>query len=142
MKKVMVMLRARPAVTPNRPKPRKSAAPSPNCNLEAASLAPAPEGLELSISGWISELAERNTAPVGWVRLQGPEGDYAAPLRVDQPRADVATHFKAPKAAEASGFSAVYRIEALKAGTYTPLVYRRTPTGWMVCRGVQALTPP
>ncbi|WP_334164970.1 alginate O-acetyltransferase AlgX-related protein [Phenylobacterium sp.] len=119
-----------------------AAVPTPSCNLEAASLAPAPNGVEVSVSGWISELADRNTSPVGWVRLQGPEGDYAAPLRVDQPRVDVATHFKAPKAAEASGFSAVYRIEAPKAGTYTPLVYRRTPTGWMVCRGVQALTPP
>lgn len=118
------------------------AVPTPSCNLEAASLAAAADGLDLSVSGWISELAERNTSPVGWVRLQGPAGDYAAPLRVDQPRVDVATHFKAPKAAEASGFNTVYRVKGLKPGTYAPLVYRRTPTGWMVCRGVQALTPP
>ncbi|HVI30638.1 alginate O-acetyltransferase AlgX-related protein [Phenylobacterium sp.] len=119
-----------------------AALPTPSCNLEIATLVAAPEGLDLSINGWISELARRNTSPLGWARLQGPDGDYAAPLRVDQPRPDVATHFKAPKAAEASGFSTVYRVSALKPGTYTPLVYRRTPSGWMVCRGPQALTPP
>lgn len=136
---------AAPAAPVVLPMPRTSAqqvadlaraTPAANCNLELATLA----GGTLTLGGWISELAAVNTSPQGVARLEGPGGDFAAPIQLDEPRPDVAAHFKAPPAAAQSGFSETYKIEGLSGGTYAVTVYRRGPQGWMACRSPKPLT--
>ncbi len=109
------------------------------CNLERSEARIGKQGPELMVSGWISELAAENTAPLGWVRMRGPGGDLTAPLRVDFSRPDVAAHFKAPRAAEASGFAGLYRSPS--PGTYEISVYRRGREGWIACDGGR-INPP
>ena len=74
-----------------------------------------------------------------WSRLKGAAGDYVGAIRVDLARPDVAAFFKAPAGAQ-SGFSQVFEIAALRRGIYQPIVYRRTPTGWMSCTGKTQVT--
>ncbi len=109
------------------------AAPAGKCNLERVEMRAGRDGPELLVSGWISELAAENTAPLGWVRLRGPALDVTAPVRVDVSRPDVAAYFKAPKAAEASGFAGLYRLPAAPAESLA--VYRRAGAGWIACDG-------
>ncbi|MGH6910757.1 MAG: hypothetical protein ACREEG_11265, partial [Phenylobacterium sp.] len=94
-----------------------------------------------AVSGWISELAPSITSATGYLRLQAPAGDFAAPIQVNGKRPDVAAFFKIPTGAE-SGFLGTYLIKRLPAGAYTASVYRRSPGGWIGCAGKQALTAP
>lgn len=119
-----------------------TARPTIGCNLEVAELAPGAHGeATLSINGWISELGPSVTSPQGYVRLLGQAGDFAAPILVNGDRPDVAAHFHMPTSAQ-SGFVATYVVKGLRAGAYTPYVYRRSPAGWIVCTGAQTLTAP
>ncbi|WP_374471837.1 hypothetical protein [Phenylobacterium sp.] len=116
------------------------AAPAGGCNVEEASLAASGEGDGLGLTGWISELGAFNTSPTGFARLQGPGGDFGAEIRVDKARPDVARHFNGGDTLAASGFSQAFTLPPLPPGVYTPWVYRRTPGGWIACKGAQALT--
>jgi hypothetical protein len=123
---------------------RDRLAPAPvakGCNVEEAALTRAGEGEILSLAGWISELGPANTSPEGLARLQGPGGDFVAALTVNGPRKDVARHFDLPSAHD-SGFSATLRLPQLTPGSYSAWVYRRTPTGWVVCKAAQPLNLP
>jgi hypothetical protein len=111
------------------------------CSLEVATLTREPDGHgAVVLSGWMSELAAANTDPVGFARLQSPDGDVVAPLRLDLSRSDVAAHFKIPAAAK-SGFTGLYRLARAGRGPYRPWIYRRTGGGWIACEGRQGLTP-
>jgi hypothetical protein len=116
-----------------------AATPAPGCNLETATLNAVGDGTALGLTGWISELAAINTSPTGLARLEGPGGDFVAEVRVDEARPDVARHFKGGEAMAASGFSEAFTLPPLPAGDYTASVYRRTPAGWIACRGGGAL---
>ena len=144
---------SRPGARPTAPTPSltadlpllaalNSARKTPNCNLEAASLAPGEGGAaSLHVSGWISELGSRVTSPRGAIRLRGPAGDVAGAIPVDRPRPDVAAAFKNPTGQQ-SGFEATFPIQALPKGPYAPVIYRRAPDGWIACEGKQALVAP
>jgi hypothetical protein len=119
-----------------------AAQPTPNCNLEAATLTPGIKGeATLAVSGWISELRPSITSPTGYLRLTGPAGDFAAPILVNGKRSDVAAFFKVRTGAE-SGFLGTYLIKRAPAGAYTVSVYRQSPGGWISCVGKQALVAP
>jgi hypothetical protein len=119
-----------------------AAKPTPNCNLEAATLQPGIEGeATVTVSGWLSELGPSITSPEGYVRLQGPGVDLAAAILLNGKRPDVERVYKVPTGLE-SGFLGTYFVKKLPAGTYTPSVYRRAPGGWIACIGKQALTAP
>ena len=119
-----------------------TARPTPNCNLETATLIPGVGGeATVSVSGWISELAPGITSPEGYLRLRGPGADLAAPILVNGARPDVAAFFKVPTGAE-SGFLGTYLVKKLPPGAYTPSVYRRAPGGWIACAGRQSLAAP
>jgi hypothetical protein len=119
--------------------PFGAARPTPSCNLEVATLTPkAGSGATVTVSGWISELAPRVTSPDGYLRLQGPGLDLAAPMLVNGKRPDVAAFFKIATGAE-SGFTGAYFVPKLPPGAYTPSVYRRAGGGWIACIGKQAL---
>jgi len=118
------------------------AKPTANCNLEVASLTPDGHGgANLMVSGWLSELAPANTAPIGFVRLQSPAADRVAALRVDGRRPDVAGVFKLATA-ERSGFLGKFGLPKIAPGDYTPWIYRRSPMGWIACKGTRALSVP
>jgi hypothetical protein len=119
-----------------------AAKPTANCNLETAKLTAGLNGEAMvSVSGWISELGQGVTAPDGWVRLQGPKGDVAAPIRVNGMRPDVADYFKNPNGLE-SGFLGTYFVKQLPAGVYAPTIYRHAPGGLIACAGRQTLIAP
>ena len=119
-----------------------AARPTPNCNTEVATLTRGPgKAVTLKFSGWISELAPRNTSAEGVVRLRGPGTDLAAPVRVDLSRPDVAAFFKIPSG-EQSGFQGAFVVAGLRSGLYRETIYRRAPGGWLACPGQQALTAP
>jgi len=119
-----------------------AAKPTPDCNLEKATLEPGVGGqAQVTVSGWISELGPSITSPRGLVSLKGPAGAFTAQILVNGSRPDVATFFKAPTGAE-SGFLGTYYVKKLPPGAYTPSVYRRTPDGWIVCVGGQSLSAP
>jgi len=119
-----------------------AAKPTPNCNLESATLTPGVNGeATVTVSGWLSELGSSITSPKGYVRLQGPGVELAAAIMLNGKRPDVEDVYKVPTGLE-SGFLGTYFIKKLPAGTYTPSVYRRAPGGWIVCQGSQTLTAP
>ena len=136
---------AMPSLAPPAPKIAgafAAARPTPNCNLEAATLTPGVGGeATLMVSGWISELGPSITSPEGYLRLQGPGADLAAPILVNGARPDVAAFYKAPTGAQ-SGFLGTYLVRKLPSGAYTPSIYRRAPGGWIACVGKAALTAP
>jgi hypothetical protein len=113
-----------------------------NCNLETATLS-RDEGEEatLSVSGWISELGAMVTSPDGLVALNGSGASVVAPMKVDKPRPDVAAYYKNPTGTE-SGFVGSFFIPKLPNGTYSPSIYRRAGSGWIVCTGKQPLRVP
>ena len=78
---------------------------------------------------------------MGLVRLQGPGGQFTAPIGVDGSRPDVASFFKVPSG-EHSGFLGTYFVRKLSPGAYAATIYRRSPKGWIACLGRQALTAP
>ena len=115
---------------------------APGCNLEVAVLQPGPDGqLTLKIDGWVTDLSSAGGVALGAVRLRGPAGDVAGPLRVDLPRPDVAKFFSVP-AAGRSGFSAALQAGKLPKGAYKPTVYRQSVNGWLACAGPQTLRSP
>ena len=119
-----------------------AAKPTPNCNLEAATLTPGVGGeATVAVSGWISELGPSVTAPEGYVRVRSPGADLAARILVNGKRPDVAGFFKVPTGLE-SGFLGTYFARKLPPGAYAPSIYRRAPGGWIVCTGKQVLTAP
>lgn len=119
-----------------------AAKPTPNCNLEIATLTPGVGGeVEVAVSGWISELGPSITSPEGVVRLRGAGGDIAGKIRVNGKRPDVAGFYKIATGAE-SGFLGTYFVKKLAPGAYTVTVYRRSPRGWIGCVGKQALIAP
>ena len=60
---------------------------------------------------------------------------------MDQDRPDVATFFKR-SLAQPLGFTRTLNVTGLPPGTYSLRVYRRTATGWIGCRGPNALFMP
>ena len=112
-----------------------NAAPSGNCNVEVATLAPGPGGeATLTVSGWLSELGTQVTAPDGLIALKGAGTPLAGALKMDKKRPDVAAYFKNPTGAD-SGFVGTFFIKAIPPGAYTPMVYRRAGGGWIGCAG-------
>ncbi len=136
---------AMPSLTPTAAKLAAifaAAKPTPNCNLEVATLTPGVGGeATLTVSGWISELGPSITSPDGYLSLRGPSVDLSGPVRVNGKRPDVAAFFKVPTGAE-SGFLGTYFIRKLQAGAYTATTYRRAPGGWIACPGKQSLSAP
>ncbi len=134
-----------PSLTASTPKIAAAfaaAKPTPNCNFEVAALTRGVGGeAVLAVSGWISELGPSVTSPEGYLRLQGPAADLAAPMLANGKRPDVAAFFKVPTGAE-SGFLGAYFIKHLPPGTFTATAYRRAPAGWIACPGKQTLTAP
>lgn len=114
-----------------------AAAPTILCNVEQATL----DARSLMLSGWISDLSSQPRSTDAAVRLSGPSGDYVHPLVTYQPRPDVATYFKRTIASP-SGFNASLSVIGLPQGSYGVRVYRRAPTGWIVCQGLQTLVRP
>jgi hypothetical protein len=131
-----------PAAAPAIAAALASAKPTDNCNLERASLDRGQgEAATLTVSGWLSELGDRVTSPDGLAALKGPGGVFAAPLKVDRPRPDVAVYYKKPTGRE-SGFTGAFFVARLPAGAYTPMIARRSPEGWIACVGKAALVVP
>lgn len=115
---------------------------TPNCNFEVATLTPGVGGeATLAVSGWISELAPSIASPEGYLRLQGPGTDLAAPILANGKRLDVAAFFKVPTGVE-SGFLGTYFISKLPPGAYAATTYRRASGGWIACPGKQRLIAP
>ena len=118
------------------------AAPSGNCNIEAATITSGEGGqATFAASGWLSELGARVTSPDGLIALQGPGGTLVGAMRMDQARPDVAAYFKNPVGRQ-SGFVATFFIRKLAPGPYMPSVYRRAGPGWIGCRGKAAVVAP
>ena len=119
-----------------------AATPTANCNLETEKLNPGVNGeATVEVSGWISELTPTITSPEGVVMLAGPGGEFAAPLRVDGERPDVASAYDVPSGA-ASGFLGTFFVRKLPPGHYAVTAYRRAPTGWIACIGNQGIIVP
>jgi hypothetical protein len=113
-----------------------------NCNLETAKLSRGvDEEATLSVSGWISELGATVTSPDGLAALAGPGVTLVSPLKVDKPRPDVAAFYKNPTGRK-SGFVGTFFIPKLANGTYSPSIYRRAGSGWIVCTRKQLLGVP
>lgn len=119
-----------------------AAKPADQCNFDIATLKPGLSGrTSLSIAGWIMDRERRDWTPQGLVRLQGPETDLAAKLRVDVSRPDVGKAFRDARA-EHTGFLVDYDLQGLPSGAYTVKAYRRSGGGWIVCSAKQALSVP
>lgn len=110
---------------------------APGCAVDQALLDV--RGLEMA--GWISDLSDRHAPLAGAVRLTSAAGDFVQPLEMDQDRPDVAAFFKRTLA-QPLGFTRTLNVTGLPPGTYSLRVYRRTATGWIGCRGPNALFMP
>ena len=116
-----------------------AAAPASHCNLEVATLMSGYGGVAtFSTGGWISEAVDPPTSPKGLIRVKGAGADFVAPIAVDRARPDVAAFFKMP-AAGPSGFTGEFVLLGAPVGAYEASVYRKTQTGWIVCKGIQPL---
>jgi hypothetical protein len=119
-----------------------AAVPTDNCHLEKVALNPGVRGQSsLDVSGWLSELATRVTAPQGFIALKGTGGLLLSPIRMDAPRPDVAAFYKNPNARQ-SGFVGTFFIAKLPRGKYTVSAYRRSSAGWIACVGKESLSAP
>ena len=119
-----------------------AARPTPNCNIEIATLTPGVRGeATLSASGWLSEFAAQVTSPEGFVALSGPGGRWTAPIRLDKARPDVAAFYKNPTGLQ-SGFVGSWFVRKLPAGAYVVSAYRRSGSGWIACQNKRTLVAP
>ncbi len=112
-------------------------APPASCGLDVAELTPTSvggPGWRLRAAGWISDLGPGPGLVAGRIRLTGPGGDWVGDLAVTQDRPDVAAFFHKPQVA-VSGYEQTVSTGPLAAGAYAVRLYRRTPGGWVSCKG-------